>query len=64
MRSDNASRQRWMTLVLVMAATFSPSVLDWMLDPRGAWFRPFTVWLAVIVIAFLVQLKGRKHDDL
>ncbi|BFM06060.1 hypothetical protein [Halioxenophilus aromaticivorans] len=64
MQSNSASGQRWMMLVLVMAATFSPSVLDWMLDPKGAWFRPFLVWLVVIAIALGVQLKGRKHDDL
>jgi hypothetical protein len=32
-----------------------PFMVDWLLDPDGHWYRPFIVWLFVVVIAFLIQ---------
>jgi len=63
-RPDFASRQRLIILVLVLAAIFSPSALDWMLSPNGPWYRPFMGWLIVIAVALVMQLKSLRRDDL
>ncbi len=65
MRPDSSfSRQRLIIFVLVLAAVFSPAAFEWMLNPEGAWYRPFFVWLLVVVVAFWLQRKGGPDDDL
>ncbi|WP_317931833.1 hypothetical protein [Halioxenophilus sp. WMMB6] len=65
MRSENSlSKQRLIILILVMAAVFSPSVLQWIVNPQGAWYRPFLLWGLVILVAFWLQRKGSSGDDL
>ena len=64
MRPDSSfSRQRLIILILVLAAVFSPAAFEWMLNPEGAWYRPFFVWLLVIIVAFwFQQRRGDDHD--
>ncbi|MGK0443622.1 MAG: hypothetical protein ACJA1U_000549 [Bermanella sp.] len=49
-------------LIFVFAAfLFSPIVIDWWLQPTGAWYRPFALWL--ILIGFSVWLQYWQEKD-
>ena len=52
------NNQRLIILLLLVAYVFSPTLLSWMINPEGAWYRPFIIWAIVIIIAYLTQ--GRR----
>ena len=54
---------RSIVLVVLIAYIFSPTILSWIINTDGAWYRPFIVWLAMIVIAYIYQ-KRTPRDDL
>lgn len=57
------NNQRLVILLLLIAYIFSPTLFSWIINPEGAWFRPYIAWVAVIVIAYLVQArKKRSHE--
>lgn len=58
------SNQRLVILLLLLAYIFSPTVFSWILAPNGAWYRPYIVWVVVIVIAFVMQWRRYKVRDL
>lgn len=40
-------------LVLLLGVYFfSPVIIDWWLDANSAWYRPFAIWLVLIVMYF------------
>ncbi len=41
---------------------FSPTLYTWMINPQGAWYRPFIIWAAVIVVAFFLQTRPSSND--
>lgn len=49
-------------LLLLVGYVFSPTVFTWMINPTGAWYRPFILWLVLILLALIIQLR-RKFDD-
>ncbi|MCC0236629.1 hypothetical protein, partial [Pseudomonas aeruginosa] len=42
---------------------FSPAIMDWWIDPNGAWYRPYLLWLILIVVTFILQSQ-RDADEL
>lgn len=59
------NNQRLVILLLLIAYIFSPTLFSWIMNPEGAWFRPYIVWILVIIIAYLVQARRnrkRPHD--
>ncbi len=57
------NNQRLVILLLLVAYIFSPSLFNWILDPQGAWYRPYIVWVGVIVIAFAMQTRRKNYHD-
>ena len=55
--------QRLLTLLLLIAYIFLPTLLAWMTNPEGAWYRPYIIWVMLIVAAFVYQRRTR-HDEL
>ncbi|MCB1664149.1 MAG: hypothetical protein KDI28_00085 [Pseudomonadales bacterium] len=52
------------TLLLIMCSyMLFVSTVDWISQPAGAWYRPFLVALAVIVIAAFCH-REQNSDDL
>ncbi|MCT7360421.1 hypothetical protein [Thalassolituus pacificus] len=47
--------------LLVGIYMFSPIMMDWWLDDRGAWYKPFAVWL--LLIGFYIWLNHKRGDD-
>lgn len=55
--------QRLLIFLLLGAYIFSPSLLTWVIDPDGAWYRPYFIWALLIVAAFLFQRNRHKPDQ-
>lgn len=58
------NNQRLVILLLLIAYIFSPTLFDWIINPEGAWYRPYIAWSFLIVIAFAVQLRRKKYPDI
>lgn len=58
------NNQRLVILLLLIAYIFSPTLFTWIINPEGAWFRPYIIWVLVIVIAYIVQTRKKKPHDL
>lgn len=54
-------RARPLILLLLVLYILSPSLFSWMISPQGAWYRPYIIWVLVIVIAFVAQ--GRSQSN-
>lgn len=55
---------RLIILLLLIAYIFAPTLINWIINPEAAWYRPFLVWMLVIVVALVVQLKRKKFHEL
>lgn len=60
------NNQRLVILLLLIAYIFSPTLFTWVINPEGAWYRPYIIWALVIVIAFVMQMRrkpsiNRRH---
>lgn len=56
------NRQRPLLLMILVVYIFSPTIFSWVINPTGAWYRPYLIWLIVIAVAFTIQHRGKKHD--
>jgi hypothetical protein len=51
-------------LLLILAAyVFSPTAFGWMIDPGGAWYRPYLIWAGIIATTFLLQPRSPDNED-
>ncbi|HCS64222.1 MAG TPA: hypothetical protein DIW64_09155 [Cellvibrio sp.] len=57
------NNQRLVILLLLVAYIFSPSLFNWIINPEGAWYRPYIVWVIVIVIAFVMQIRRKNYHE-
>jgi hypothetical protein len=39
-----------------------PLLLDWWLQPDARWYRPFLIWLVLIALSWLIDMR-RGHQD-
>ncbi|WP_082086922.1 hypothetical protein [Teredinibacter purpureus] len=51
-------RQRPLLLMLLVIYIFAPVLFSWIVHPDGGWYRPFVIWLLVVLIAFIIQYKS------
>lgn len=54
-------KTRPLILLLLILYIFSPTLFNWMINPNGAWYRPYIIWMLVIAIAYYLQ--GRHKTD-
>ncbi len=54
---------RLVLLLVVGIYLFSPAIMDWWIEPTGAWYRPYLLWLILIVVTFILQSQ-RDADEL
>lgn len=55
-------------LVFVFAVfLFSPVIIDWWLEPTGAWYRPYAIWLILIGVSIFLNSfslsQNHKEDE-
>ncbi|TVZ37783.1 hypothetical protein P886_2128 [Alteromonadaceae bacterium 2753L.S.0a.02] len=51
-------KQGPLLLLVLVIYIFSPTLLDWVIHPGLAWYRPYLVWFLVVVVAFILQLRN------
>jgi hypothetical protein len=54
---------RLVLLLVVGIYLFSPAIMDWWIDTNGEWYRPYLLWLILIVVTFILQSQ-RDADEL
>lgn len=54
---------RTLLLGLVLALVALPFLMDWLTSDYTAWYRPYLVWGAMILAAWLGQ-RSRNGDEL
>jgi len=54
------NRQSPLILLLLVAYIFLPTLLHWLTNASSGWYKPFIVWLAVILGAYLLQKRSAK----
>jgi hypothetical protein len=52
---------RPLILLLLVLYIFSPTLFNWIINPNGSWYRPYIIWVLVIVLAYFLQ--GRRRSD-
>lgn len=51
-------------LLLILAAyVFLPTAFGWMIDPGGAWYRPYLFWAGIVATSFLLQSRAPDNED-
>jgi hypothetical protein len=50
-------------LLLMAAYVFSPALLGWMIDPAGVWYRPYLIWIGIVLVAFLLQPRRVDGEE-
>jgi hypothetical protein len=51
-------------MLLIMAAyVFVPVAFSWMIDPAGAWYRPYIIWMGIVLMAFFAQIYTPSGED-
>ncbi len=52
-----------LVLILVIGIyLFSPAIMDWWTAVDNEWYRPYLLWLILIVVTFLLQTQ-RDTDE-
>ena len=54
------NHQRPLLLLVLLAYIFSPILLGWVTNPSGVWYKPYIVWMLVVVVAFVVQTRKKS----
>ncbi|NIB42902.1 hypothetical protein HBA55_25065 [Pseudomaricurvus alkylphenolicus] len=56
------NNQRLLILFLLIAYIFSPTLFTWVVNPEGAWYRPYILWAILILAAFIFQRRSNSDD--
>ena len=54
--------QRPLILIVLVIYIFSPTLFSWVINPGGAWYRPYLIWLLVVIAAYILQARKKQHD--
>jgi len=56
------NRQTPFILILLISYICFPALFGWVTAPEGLWFKPYIVWIIVIIAAYIFSTKSPKHD--
>ena len=54
---------RLVLLLVIGIYLFSPAIMDWWIEPQGAWYRPYVLWLILIITGIVLQ-SPKDVDEL
>ena len=54
---------RTLLMVLAIAVVFLPSAQEWVTTGGAAWYRPYLLWILIVVLGYWNQRK-RFRDDI
>ncbi|MCK9237830.1 MAG: hypothetical protein M0P46_07010 [Thiopseudomonas sp.] len=53
---------RLVFILVIGIYLFSPAIMDWWTAVHNEWYRPYLLWLILIVVTFLLQAQ-RDTDE-
>lgn len=56
------NRQTPLLLLVLVAYIFSPTLYGWVINPAGAWYKPYIIWAMVVVAAYILQSRSKHRD--
>ncbi|QFT56195.1 hypothetical protein [Microbulbifer sp. THAF38] len=56
------SNRTLLILLVLVGYVFSPTIFTWMINPVGAWYRPFILWFALILLAIFIQWRRKSNE--
>lgn len=48
-------------LMLLAILAFAPSIQEWATQGGTAWYRPYQLWLAVVIFVWWTIFRGQKR---
>lgn len=54
---------RSIVFLIALGFVFYPSVMDWLTSGDSVWYRPYQLWLLIVIAAWWNQ-RTRVSDDL
>ncbi|MBF7729596.1 hypothetical protein [Pseudomonas sp. N040] len=54
---------RLVLLLVVGIYLFSPAIMAWWVNTESVWYRPYVLWLILILVTFLLQSQ-KDADEL
>ncbi|GAB2886169.1 hypothetical protein ACCI51_00455 [Microbulbifer echini] len=56
------SNRTLLILLVLVGYVFSPTIFTWMINPVGAWYRPFILWFVLILLAMFIQWRRKSNE--
>lgn len=53
---------RLVLLLLIAAYILSPVLMQWWLDAGSTWYRPYLIWLLLIILTYWI-VRSRDLDE-
>jgi hypothetical protein len=53
---------RTLLLLLAFAIVLIPSAQEWIISGGSAWYRPYLIWLVIVLAAWWNQRKSHGDD--
>lgn len=53
---------RLVFLLVLAIYIFSPNIMNWWIAPGSAWYRPFLIWLAMVGLAFWLEVRRDPNE--
>lgn len=50
-------------LLIILSFVFMPTLQEWIVQGGANWYRPFIIWLVVIVYVFITQSGGQQDES-
>lgn len=52
-----------LVLILVVGIyLFSPAIMDWWINTNTSWYRPYLLWLILIIVTFFLQSQSDPDE--
>lgn len=48
-------------LLLMVVLVFAPSIQDWAVQGGTAWYRPYQLWLVMIIFVWWTIFRGQRR---
>ena len=49
-------------LIISLTFVFAPTIQEWVLSGKDAWYRPYFVWILFIAFVYWTQ-RGKARDE-
>ena len=49
-------------LIMLVVFVFAPSLQDWVTQGGSMWYRPYLMWLAVVIFVFIAQRRAEQRQ--